>query len=84
MPSGDVVTLRLLPSLVEEARKVAGEEGVALDQIVNAALAEKLSVLRGDAYLRERAARGDPGRALAILGKAGRDNPPVPGDGLAD
>jgi uncharacterized protein (DUF433 family) len=33
-------------------------------------------------YFRERAERGDVGRAKRILKRAGRDNPPGPGDEL--
>ena len=44
------------------------------------ALAEKLSALRTEDYFRERAGRADLRRALGILKKAGRRNPPVPGD----
>ena len=36
--------LRLQPSQMEEARKLAVKEGVALNQLINVALAEKLSV----------------------------------------
>ena len=38
--------LRLQPSLLEEARKLAELEGVALNQLINVAVAEKLSALR--------------------------------------
>ena len=38
--------LRLQPSLLEEARKLAEAEGVALNQLINVAVAEKLSALR--------------------------------------
>ena len=38
--------LRLQPSLLEEARKLAEAEGVALNQLINVAAAEKLSALR--------------------------------------
>jgi len=37
------VALRLQPSLLEEARKVAQSEGVAVNQLINVAVAEKLS-----------------------------------------
>jgi predicted HicB family RNase H-like nuclease len=53
------VALRLQPSLLEEARKVAKGEGIALNQLINVAVAEKLSVMRTDEYFREMAARGD-------------------------
>ena len=37
--------LRLQPSLMEEAKKVAKAEGVAVNQLINVAVAEKLSAL---------------------------------------
>ena len=45
------------PSLLDEARKVAEAEGVALNQLINVVLAEKLSALRTASYFAERAAR---------------------------
>jgi hypothetical protein len=47
--------LRLQGSLLNEARRVAESEGVALNQFINVAVAEKLSALRTDDYFRERA-----------------------------
>lgn len=76
--------LRLQPSLLEEARKVAEREGVALNQFINVAVAEKLSALRTAHYFEERAARADIPKALDILKRAGRDNPPIAGDRLDD
>ena len=76
------VALRLQPSLLEEVRKLAKEEGVALNQFVNVAVAEKVSELRTERYFRERGARGDVGRALEILERAGVGNPPQKGDEL--
>jgi len=35
--------LRLQPSLMEEAKKVAKAEGVAVNQLINVAVAEKVS-----------------------------------------
>lgn len=74
------VALRLQPSLLEEVRKLAKEEGVALNQFINVAVAEKLSALRTESYFRERGARGDVARALEILQRAGVGNPPCKGD----
>ena len=53
------VALRLQNSLLEEARRVAESEGVALNQFIDVAVAEKLSALRTEDYFRERAGRGD-------------------------
>lgn len=75
------VALRLAPSLLEEARKVAKSEGVALNQLINIAVAEKVSALRTEDFFRERALRANVPEALRILGRSGRDEPRV-GDEL--
>lgn len=74
--------LRLQPSLMEEARRVAKAEGVAVNQLINVAVAEKVSALRTEEYFSERARRGDVRKALRILKRAGVDQPPVAGDEL--
>ena len=74
--------LRLQPSLLDEARKVAEEEGVALNQLINVAVAEKLSALRTESYFRERAKRADIAGAFDILSRAGKGNSPMKGDEL--
>lgn len=74
--------LRLQPSLLEELRKAAESEGVALNQLINVAVAEKVSALRTDEFFRERAERADRAQTLQILERAGRGNPPVEGDEL--
>jgi len=76
------VSLRLQASLLEEARRVSEAEGVARNQFINVAVAEKLSALRTDDYFRERADRGNVRRAKQILKRAGRGNPPATGDEL--
>ncbi|MGC2522220.1 MAG: hypothetical protein WA417_06220 [Stellaceae bacterium] len=74
--------LRVQPSLLDEARKVAAAEGVALNQLINVGLAEKLSALRTASYFAERAARADIPEALRILSRAGLGQPHVKGDEL--
>jgi len=74
------VALRLQTSILEEARRVAEAEGVALNQFIYLAVAEKLSALRTEEYFRERDQRGDISNAKRILKRAGRGNPPVPSD----
>ena len=76
--------LRLQASLLEEVRKVAEAEGVALNQFINVAVAEKLSALRTEDYFAARAARADVPAALEILARAGRGVPPMDGDELPD
>ena len=74
------VALRLQWSLLEEARRVSESEGVALNQFINVAVAEKLSALRTEEYFRERSSRADIAKAKRILRRAGKGKLPVPGD----
>jgi hypothetical protein len=74
--------LRLQPSLMEEARKAAESEGVALNQLINVAVAEKVSTLRTEEYFAERARRADRTETLRILERAGKGNPPRQDDRL--
>lgn len=74
--------LRLQSSLMEEARKLAESEGVALNQLINVALAEKISTLRTEQYFQERASRANRTETLRILARAGQENPPMEGDEL--
>ena len=57
--------LRLQPSLLEELRKAAELEGVALNQLINVAVAEKVSALRTEEYFRERGSPWQSRRNLA-------------------
>jgi len=75
-------TLRLQPSLMEEARKAAESEGVALNQLINVALAEKVSALRTEEYFEERIRRANRAETLRILDRAGKGSPPMEGDEL--
>jgi hypothetical protein len=72
--------LRLQPSLLEELRKAAELEGVALNQLINVAVAEKVSALRTEDY--ERGGRADRAETLRVLQRAGKGNAPVAGDEL--
>jgi hypothetical protein len=74
------IALRLQMSLLDEARRVAEDEGVALNQLIIAAVAEKLSALRTEDYFRERAARASIKKAREVLKRAGKGKPPLPGD----
>jgi hypothetical protein len=66
--------------LVAEASAIAAADGVTLDHLVGVALAGFLAARRDERYLKERAARGNPERALELLAKAGRNGPVVTGD----
>jgi hypothetical protein len=57
--------LRLQASLMAEARRAAKSEGVSLNQFINVAVAEKVSAVRAEAFLRVA-----PAGLLQILEKA--------------
>jgi hypothetical protein len=76
--------LRLQPSLLAEARRTAEEEGVALNQLINVAVAEKLSSIRTESFFRERARRANVPDAIEILGQIGKGNPPMKGDEIPE
>jgi hypothetical protein len=78
------VAPRLQSSLLEEARRIANSEGVALNQLINVAVAGKISVLRTAEYFEERAARASLSKEKKILRGAGRGKPPVSGDEMAE
>lgn len=68
--------------MLEEARRAAEAEGVALNQLINVAVTEKLSAMRTASFFAERSSRADIPRAIALLQRAGVGNPPIPGDEL--
>jgi hypothetical protein len=76
------VALRLQTSLLQEAKRVAKSEGVALTQLINVAVTEKVSALRTEDYFRERAGRANIDKAKRIVRRAGRGKAPVAGDEL--
>lgn len=53
------LSLRLSTSLHREAKKLARQEGISINQLVATALAEKISALAAGEYLEKRAARGN-------------------------
>lgn len=52
------MSLRLPTSLHRQAKELARQEGISINQLVATALAEKLSALAAGEYLQNRAARG--------------------------
>jgi hypothetical protein len=77
----NIFPLRLAPSLRAEAVKTAEQEGVSLNQLINLAVAEKISALRTEEFFRTRAADADITKARAILKRVGAE-PPGKGDEL--
>jgi hypothetical protein len=76
--------LRLQPSLLDAARHLAEKEGVALNQLINTAVAQMIAAHDTADYIALRAKRANLPRALDILRKAGAGNPPIAGDELPE
>jgi hypothetical protein len=63
------LNLRLPESLHRKLAEVASREGVSINQLINTAVAEKMSALMTEEYLQERAKRGSRRRFAAVLAK---------------
>ena len=74
--------LRLQPTLMEEARALAKEEGVALNQLINTAVAEKLAATRTLAFFERYVRDANVEEALALLRRPRKGEPPREGDEL--
>lgn len=61
------LSIRLPNSLHEELRRCAEREGTSINQLVSAAVGEKLAALLTEEYLRTRAGRGRRSKFLAAL-----------------
>ena len=73
------LTLNLPNSIQRHLQEMADLDGVTIDQFVVSAVAEKISALTAEGYLRMRADRADPAAFQAILNKVPQ-RPPLPGD----
>ena len=75
------ISLRLPNSLHKQARELAEKEEISINQLIATALAEKISALATDDYLRERAARGSRQKFEKALQQV-KDSPPAAEDRL--
>ncbi|MHC4956436.1 MAG: toxin-antitoxin system HicB family antitoxin [Planctomycetota bacterium] len=75
------ISLRLAESLHERVRELAKREGVSINQLINSAVAEKVSALLTEEYLAKRAERGSRRKFDKALGKV-RDVQPETSDRL--
>ena len=73
------ISLRLPESLHAQARLLAEQEGISINQLIATSLAEKLSALLTREYLEARAARGSRLAFDRVLKKV-KDRPPVADD----
>ena len=76
--------LRLQPSLMEEAKVLAKVEGVALNQLINVALAEKLAATRTLDFIERYTHGTNVAEALALLRRPRVGEPPRAGDELPE
>jgi hypothetical protein len=74
--------LRLPGSIKRAAEDLARADGVSLNQFIASAVAEKVSALHTVDQLEARARRADQRAFLDVLARAGRGQPPPPGDEL--
>src|SRR5882672_239398 len=76
-------SLRLQPSLMEEAREVARSEGVSLNQLFNVAVAEKLATVRTERGFQERIRRAGRWEPEQTPDRAGIRNPSMGNDKIS-
>jgi HicB family len=76
--------LRLQPALMEEAKALAKAEGVALNQLINIAVAEKLAATRTFAFIERYTRDADVAKALELLRRPRKGEPPRDGDELPE
>ena len=70
------LSLRIPNSLHNELRDLAEREGVSINQVISAAVGEKVAALKTLDYLRERARRGSRQLFDAVLAKVPDVEPP--------
>jgi predicted transcriptional regulator len=63
------LNLRLPESLHRKLSEVAEREGISINQLINSAVAEKMSALMTEEYLAARAKRGSRRKFDAVLAK---------------
>lgn len=73
--------LRLQPSLLEELRSMSDLEGVAVNQLINVAIAEKLAQMRTAKWFADRIAAADPKAGEKLIRDVNRGGGENPGKG---
>ena len=61
------ISLRLPESLHKRARALAKKENTSINQLVSSALAEKISALMTEEYIKERAKKGSKAKFKSAL-----------------
>lgn len=73
-------SLRLPDSLMEEAKRLAEDDHVSLNQFFLSAISEKLGELKARKFFQHRAQGADVDKALSILDSLPTDEVPAKGD----
>jgi predicted transcriptional regulator len=69
------VNIKVPDSLLKQAKEIAEQEDVTVEQLINSALAEKMAAWRTVEYLKERAARGDRSKFEQAMSKVSEAEP---------
>ena len=75
--------LRLPVHLMEDARRMAREEGVSINQFFATLIAERVGEMKAMRQLKQRIASANPERALALLRRV-PERAPLPGDEMPE
>ncbi len=75
------LSVRLPESLHQRVRELAAREGISINQLIAAALGEKMAAIMTAEYLEARSRRGTREKFLAALAQV-PDVEPEPGDSL--
>ena len=73
--------LRLQPSLLDELRSISDLEGVAVNQLINVAIAEKLAQMRTAKWFSDRIAAANPKAGAQLIRDLSRGGGDKPGKG---
>jgi hypothetical protein len=71
--------LRLPEGLMDEARRMAEDQGISINQFLATLIAERIGELKAFEHIKARIDRGSSKKARAVLARA-PDRAPVPGD----
>ena len=63
------LSLRLPDSLHKEIKSLARKEGISINQFISSAVAEKMSALLTESYLKERSKKGNKESFLRAMSK---------------
>jgi hypothetical protein len=72
-----IVQVQIPDSLQKSLYDLADRDGISIDQFISTAIAEKLSALMTENYLKERAKKGSRAKYEAILAKVPDVEPEV-------